>query len=215
MGVPDDRPHGIASAHSTCPSKPSSLPKTIPRAPRATFNGLPAVSNLWPRCGHVRGRSARVPGPMRPTVPSQSTPCRLRFTLRTPDHFCETGGGPSELISQTITTRDGNQTIAREVSPWTPRCASRGARAADHGIEDERHARLRALSRSVGTDDEVPVTGRCRLLVNCAVSRCANWPGQRTSRTLPGVCNFSQTTGSDHHADRCTQQGPRRAPRAA
>lgn len=30
---------------------------------------------------------------------------------------------------------------------------TRGARAADHGIEDQRHARLRALSRSVGTAD--------------------------------------------------------------
>jgi hypothetical protein len=40
-----------------------------------------------------------------------------------PDHFCETCGGPSELISQTITPWDGNETMAREVSPWTPRCA--------------------------------------------------------------------------------------------
>ena len=46
---------------------------------------------------------------------------------------------------------------------------TRGARAAYHGIEDERHARLRALSRSVGTADRCAVTGRCRLLVNCAV----------------------------------------------
>ena len=71
---------------------------------------------------------------------------------------------------------------------------TRGARAADHGIEDERHARLRALSRSVGTADGVPpVAGRCRLPVNCAVSRGASWPGQRTSRTLPGVCHFTAT----------------------
>jgi hypothetical protein len=40
-----------------------------------------------------------------------------------PDHFCETCGGPSELVSQTITPWDGNETMAREVSPWTPRCA--------------------------------------------------------------------------------------------
>jgi hypothetical protein len=40
-----------------------------------------------------------------------------------PDHFCETCGGPSELVSQTITSWDGNETMAREVSPWTPRCA--------------------------------------------------------------------------------------------
>jgi hypothetical protein len=36
---------------------------------------------------------------------------------------CETCGGPSELISQTIIPWDGNETMAREVSPWTPRCA--------------------------------------------------------------------------------------------
>jgi hypothetical protein len=66
---------------------------------------------------------------------------------------------------------------------------TRGGRAADHGTE--RHARLRPLSRSVGTADGVPVTGRCRLLVSCAVSRGASWPGQRTSRTLPGVCNLT------------------------
>src|SRR5271166_1627300 len=48
-------------------------------------------------------------------------------------------------------------------------------------------------TESVGTADGVPVTGRCRLLVNCAVSRGASWPGQRTSRTLSGVCNFTAT----------------------
>jgi hypothetical protein len=68
---------------------------------------------------------------------------------------------------------------------------TRGVRAADLGIEDERHARLRALSRSVGPLTGCPVTGRCRLFVNCAISRGASWPGQRTSRTLPGVCNFT------------------------
>ena len=40
-----------------------------------------------------------------------------------PDHFCETCGGPSELVPQTITSWVGNETMAREVSPWTPRCA--------------------------------------------------------------------------------------------
>ena len=68
---------------------------------------------------------------------------------------------------------------------------TRGAGAADHGIKDERHARLRALSRSSVPLIGCPVTGRCRLLVNCAVSRGASWPGQRTSRTLRGVCNFT------------------------
>jgi hypothetical protein len=97
-----------------------------------------------------------------------------------------------------------HQNLSRRPSPhgtatrrWPGKCRrghqgvqTRGARAADHGIEDERHARLRALSRSVPLTG-CPVTGRCRLLVNCAVSRGARWPGQRTSRTLPGVCNFT------------------------
>jgi hypothetical protein len=41
---------------------------------------------------------------MRPTVPPQSTPCRFRFTLsQTRTISAKTCGGPSELISQTIT----------------------------------------------------------------------------------------------------------------
>ena len=155
--------------------------------------GLPPVSKLWPRCGHVRDRSARVQGPMRPTVPPQSTPCRFRFTL-------------SQTRTISATAAEVHQNLSRRPSPdgtatrrWPVKCRrgphgvqTRGARAADHGIEDERHARLRALSRSVGTADGVPpVAGRCRLPVNCAVSRGASWPGQRTSRTLPGVCHFT------------------------
>ena len=69
---------------------------------------------------------------------------------------------------------------------------TRRARAADHGIEDERHARLRALSQSVGTDDG---GARSRAGVGCLsiVLSVAAWAGQgkRTSRTLPGVCNFT------------------------
>ena len=163
--------------------------------PRAASMGLPPVSKLWPRCGHVRDRSARVQGPMRPTVPPQSTPCRFRFTL-------------SQTRTISAKRAEVHQNLSRRPSPhgtatrrWPVKCRrghhgvqTRGARAADHGIEDERHARLRALSRSVGTADGVPVTGRCRLLVNCAVSRGAGWPGQRTSRTLPGVC----TSPPDH-----------------
>jgi hypothetical protein len=60
----------------------------------------------------------------------------------------------------------------------------------------------------------LPVTGRCRLFVNCAVSRGASWPGQRTSRTLRVSGIHNQTTGSDHYADRRTRHGPRRAARA-
>jgi hypothetical protein len=51
-----------------------------------------------------------------------ATPLQIH-TQPDPDHFCETCGGPSELISQTITPCDGNETMAREVSPSTPRCA--------------------------------------------------------------------------------------------
>ncbi len=182
--------HGLGPLHVPLEAKLRSQ-KLFPRAANTSM-GLPPVSKLWPRCGHVRDRSARVPGPMRPTVPPQSTPCRFRFTL-------------SQTRTISAKRAEVHQNLSRRPSPhgtatrrWPVKCRrghhgvqTRGARAADHGIEDERHARLRALSRSVGTADGVPVTGRCRLLVNCAVSRGAGWPGQRTSRTLPGVCNFT------------------------
>jgi hypothetical protein len=64
------------------PSNPSSVVRDYPARARATRSmGLPPASKLWPRCGHIRDRSARVPGPMPPTVRPESTPCRLRFTL--------------------------------------------------------------------------------------------------------------------------------------
>jgi len=69
---------------------------------------------------------------------------------------------------------------------------TRRAGAADHGIDDEKPAHLRA-TESVGRCRlrVVPVTGRCRLLVGCAVSRGATCSGQRTRRTLSDVCNFT------------------------
>ena len=95
----------------------------------------PSVSKLWPRCGHVRDRSARVQGPMRPTVRPQSTPCRLRFTLSQ---------------TQTISAKHAevHQNLSRRPSPrgmatrrWPVKCRrghhgvqTRGARAEDHGI---------------------------------------------------------------------------------
>src|SRR3954447_13014489 len=86
--------------------------------------GLPPVSKLWPRCGRVRDRARACPGTDapdgRPTI--DAMPLELH-TQPDPDHFCETCGGPSELVSQTIAAWDGNETMAREVSPWTPRCA--------------------------------------------------------------------------------------------
>ena len=44
---------------------------------------------------------------------------------------------------------------------------TRGVGAADLGIEDERHARLRALSWSVGTANGVPVPGHGSVSVVC------------------------------------------------
>jgi hypothetical protein len=83
---------------------------------------------------------------------------------------------------------------------------TRGARAADHGIEDERHARLRALSRSVGAADGVPGHGSvsvvCQLCCQARreLARSAHQP--HTARCLQ---LHSQAAGSDRHADRRTQ----------
>ena len=151
--------------------------------------GIQIVAKMRPRSRPVRA----CPGTDAPDGPPQSTPCRFRFTL-------------SQTRTISATVAEVHQNLSRRPSPdgtatrrWPVKCRrgphgvqTRGARAADHGIEDERHARLRALSRSVGTADGVPpVAGRCRLPVNCTVSRGASWPGQRTSRTLPGVCDFT------------------------
>ena len=59
-------------------------------------------------------------------------------------------------------------------------------------FEDERHARLRALSRSVGTADGVAPSRLgvgCLSIVLSVAARAGQ--GQRTSRTLPGLCNFT------------------------
>ena len=79
----------------------------------ATFETGPRVS---------RDRCAR----RSPTI--DAMPLEIH-TQPDPDHFCETCGGPSELVSQTITPWDGNETMAREVSPWTPRCADPGCQS--------------------------------------------------------------------------------------
>ena len=68
---------------------------------------------------------------------------------------------------------------------------TRRARAADHGIEDERHASA-ALSPSVGTADGVPgsrVGVGCLSIVLSVAGRAD--PVSATSRTLSGVCNFT------------------------
>lgn len=69
---------------------------------------------------------------------------------------------------------------------------TRGARGADHGIKDERHARLRAMSRSVGTADGVPghgsVSVACQL---CCQSRRRAGQVSAPAAHCSGVCNFT------------------------
>ncbi len=65
-----------------------------------------------------------------------------------------------------------------------------GARAADHGIENERHARLRALSRSVGTADG------CRSPVGVGYSSIVLSVATRAGQVSAAaahcrVCNFT------------------------
>jgi hypothetical protein len=64
-------------------------------------------------------------------------------------------------------------------------------------------AKMRPHSRPVGAHDQggrsrcrgAPVTGRCRLLVNCAVSRDAGWPG---SAHQPHTAGCLQLRLPDH-----------------
>ncbi len=215
MGVQNDRRHVIASAHSMCPSKPSSVARDFSRAPPQWV--CPPVSKLWPRCGHVRDRSARVQGPMRPTVPPQSTPCRFRFTL-------------SQTRTISAKRAEVHQNLSRRPSPhrtatrrWPVKCRrghhgvqTRGARAADHGIEDERHARVRALSRSVGTADGVPGHGSVSVVCQlCCQSRRVVARSAHQAHTAGCLQTSQPDHGERPHADRRAQHGPRRAPRAA
>jgi hypothetical protein len=189
----------------------------FPRTRRTALNGFAPGIQFVAKIGHVRDRSARVQGPMRPTVPAQSTPCRFRFTLgQTP-----TISAKRAEVHQNLSRRpSAHGTATRR---WSVKCRrghhgvqTRGARAADHGIEDERHARLRALSRSVGAAEGVP--GHGSVSVACQLS-CQSRRELARSAHQPHTAGclqlHSQTTGSDHHADRRAQHGPRRAPRRA
>jgi hypothetical protein len=120
----------------------------LSRARRATRSmGLPPVSKLWPRCGHSRDRCAPCPGTNAPDGPPTIDTMPLEIhTQPDPDHFCETCGGPSELVSQTITSWDGNEPMARDVSPWTPRCADPRCRS-----RRPRHSK-RTTRASAGTE---------------------------------------------------------------
>ena len=154
---------------------------------------------------------------LRPTIPPQSTPCRFRFTLSPRPTDC---AKPAEVHQNLCPRPSPHGTATRR---WPVKCRrghhgvqTRGVRAADHGIEDERHARLWALSRSVGTADGVPghgsVSVTCQL---CCQPRRELARSAHQPHTAGCLQLHSQTTGSDHHADRRTQHGPRRALRAA
>jgi hypothetical protein len=115
--------HRLGPLHMSLKAKLGSQ-KLFPRAPRTTFNGfapgIQLVAKMRPQSRPVRA----CPGTNAPDGPPTIDAMPLEIhTQPDPDHFCETCGGPSELISQTITSWDGNETMAREVSPWTPRCA--------------------------------------------------------------------------------------------
>ncbi len=133
----------------------------LSRARRATRSmGLPRYPNCGQDAATVETGPRRVPGPMPPMVRPQSTPCRLRFTL-------------SQTRTISAKRAEVHPNLSRRPSPrgtapsrWPVTCRrghhgvqTRGARAADHGIRKERHARLRALSRSVGTADGMPAHG--------------------------------------------------------
>ena len=99
--------------------------------------GIQIVAKMGPRWRPVRacpGTDA-LDGP--PTI--DAMPLEMH-TQPDPDHLCETCGGPSDLVSQTITPWDGNETMAREVSPWTPLCGPVVPEPQTTAFEDERHA---------------------------------------------------------------------------
>ena len=160
------------SAQFRCPRNKLVSPEAIPRAAHNVQWVCP-ISKLWPRCGHLRDRSVRVPGPVRPTGCPQSTPCRLGIhTQPDPDHFCKTCGNPSELVSLTITPRDGNETMAREVSPWAPRCADpwcQSRRPRHSTMSDTRVGGHRSVGTAEGVPGHGSVSVSCQL---CGRSRC-------------------------------------------
>ena len=110
------------------------------------FNGF--ASSRYPNRGQDAATFETGPGTDAPDDPPTIDAMPLQIhTQPDPDQLCETCGGPSELVSQTITPWDGNETMAREVSPWTPLCGPVVPEPQTTAFEDERHARLRALGR--------------------------------------------------------------------
>ena len=116
--------------------------------------GIKIGAKMRPRSRPVRACPGIGAPDGRPTI--DAMPLQIH-TQPDPDHFCETCGGPSELISQTITPWDGNETMARELSPWTPRCADPWCQS-----RKPRHSKMsdtRVCEHCAGRS--VPLTG-CR-----------------------------------------------------
>ena len=107
----------------------------LTRAPRNTLNGsapgIQIAAKMRPRSRPVRACPGTDAPDGLPTI--DAMPLQIP-TQPDPDHFCETCRGPSELVSQTITSWDGNETMARECRRGHHGVQTHGARAADHGI---------------------------------------------------------------------------------
>src|SRR3979411_3198849 len=97
--------------------------------------GIQIVAKMRPRSRPVRA-CLGTDGPDGPAA-TGAMPLEIH-TQPDPDRFCETCGGPSELVSQKISSWDGNETMAREVSPWTPRGADPWGQGADPRHREER-----------------------------------------------------------------------------
>jgi hypothetical protein len=77
-------------------------------------------NRLYPNCAQDVPGS----GPLAPGEPSTIDTMVLQIhTQPAPDRLCETCGGPSEWMSQSFIQGNGNETMARELSPWRQRCA--------------------------------------------------------------------------------------------
>ena len=75
---------------------------------------------MYPNCAQDVPRS----GPLAPDDSSTIDAMLLQIhTQPAPDRLCETCGGPSEWMSQSLIPGNGKEEMAREMSPWTPRCA--------------------------------------------------------------------------------------------
>jgi hypothetical protein len=126
----------------------------------------------------------------------QSTPCRFRFTLSQTRTISAKRAG----VHQNLSHRPSPHGTATRRWPVTCRrghhgVQTRGARAADHGIKDERHARLRALS-AVGRHRR---RGAGHGSVSVACQLCCQSRRELARISAPAApCRVSATSQPDH-----------------